>query len=162
VAIWLFLAFVALPIAEIATFIQVGGLIGVVPTLALVILAAVAGFAVMRRQGLRSLAEVQRRVEAGLDPGGSLAHGLLVMVAAILLILPGFLTDAAAIALLIRPVRTLLIGWGASRATVRAASYVHARRGPPRSPSVIDAEYEIVEDEGRRRGRPGASGWTKP
>jgi UPF0716 protein FxsA len=162
VAIWLFLIFIALPIVEIALFIQVGGLIGVLPTIGLVILAAVLGVAVIRRRGMKAIAELQRSVETGTDPRGSIAHGVLVMLAGVMLVVPGFLTDAMALLLLVPAVRTVLIGWGASRATVRAATYVRTRRGaPPRQPETIDVEYEVVEEGPQPRAQ-GRSGWTQP
>lgn len=159
-ALWLFLIFVGLPVIEIALFIKVGGLIGVLPTLGLCLLSAVAGIALMRRQGMQALDRLQASVERGGDPVGPIAHGALILVAGALLVVPGFFTDAVGLLLLVPAVRRLLIGWGASRVTVRAATVVRPRRGPMAPPQTIDAEYEVVDD-GRPR-RQGTSGWTRP
>lgn len=164
---WLFLPFILLPIAEIATFIVVGGWIGVLPTIGLVILAAFLGMTVIRRQGMQALDRLQATMDAGRDPGPQIAHGALKVIAGILLILPGFLTDIVGLLLLVPPIRAALIRSGAARSTVRVATYV--RRGqprgpaasPPADPNVIDVEFEDIEDGSAPR-RPGTSGWTRP
>jgi UPF0716 protein FxsA len=153
-----FLLFVLLPIIEIALFIVVGREIGVLPTIGLVILAAVAGAAIVRRQGMQALDRLRVAIETGRDPAAPIAHGALIMIAGVLLMIPGFFTDIVGLLLLLPPVRRLLIRGGASRMTVRAATYV--RPGPARQPSeVIEAEYEVLDEPPRR---PGGSGWTRP
>ena len=159
--LWLFLIFIGVPILEIALFIKVGGLIGVLPTLGLCILSAVAGIALMRRQGLQAVERLRMSVESGGDPRGSIAHGALILVAGMLLVVPGFFTDALGLLLLIPPVRRLVIAWGGSRVTVQAAGMVRPRRAAAAAgPQTIDADYEVVEDAGPRRR--GTSGWTRP
>ncbi len=158
---WLFLIFVGVPILEIVLFIKVGGLIGVLPTLALCFLSAIAGVALMRRQGLQALERLRASVERGGDPVGPIAHGALILIAGVLLVVPGFFTDAVGLLLLIPAVRRQVIAWGAARITVRAATMVHNRRGSVAgNTQTIDADYEVVDD-GRSRRR-GTSGWTRP
>lgn len=79
---WLLLPFVILPIVEIALFIQVGGLIGVLPTIALVMLSAVMGMAVMRQQGAMAARDIQRAMQEMRDPAAPMAHGALIMLGA--------------------------------------------------------------------------------
>ncbi len=142
--LWLFLIFVGVPILEIALFIKVGGLIGVLPTLGLCILSAMAGVALMRRQGLQALERLRTSVEGGGDPVGPIAHGALILVGG---------------RLLVPPVRRWVIARGGSRVTVRAAGVVRPRRtASAGGPEVIEAEYQVVEDAGPRRR--GTSGWT--
>jgi UPF0716 protein FxsA len=162
------IAFILLPIVEIALFIKVGGTIGVLPTIALVLLAAFAGLAIIRRQGLQTLDRLRQSLDAGGDPAGPLAHGALVAVAGVLLFLPGFLTDAVGLLLLLPPMRHYLIRRGAARTTVHVSAFARrgraqGRAGPhPHRPETIDADYEIVED-GSGGPRPqGNSGWTRP
>ena len=155
--LWLFLIFVALPIVEIALFVVIGGEIGVLWTVTLVVLAAVIGFGVIRAQGLSALRRLQDSVDRGGDPVGPIADGALKVVAGLLLILPGFLTDALGLLLLLPPVRRALIGHGAGRMTARAAGYARSRR--PAEP--IEVDYEIVGEDPARR-PPGGSGWTRP
>ena len=158
---WLFLILVGVPILEIALFIEVGGEIGLWPTLAIVILTALAGTVLMRLQGLQALSRLQASLETGGDPVGPIAHGALILVAGMLLLTPGFFTDTVGLLLLIPPVRETLIRRGASRMTVRAAGFAlssRTRRAPgPERP--IEAEYEVLDDDDDAR--PGDSGWTK-
>ncbi|TPE52544.1 FxsA family protein [Amaricoccus solimangrovi] len=171
----LLLLLVSLPLIEIALFVQIGGAIGLWPTLALVIASSLGGMAVMRRQGTQALMRLSESMERGGDPAGPLAHGALVMIAGILLIIPGFFTSACGILLLIPPIRRWLIGRGASGMTVRAARFRRAGPMPPRpgasrpgrpgQPGTIDAEYEVIEEhetDGGDHPRRGASGWTRP
>jgi UPF0716 protein FxsA len=160
-ALWLILIFVGLPILEIALFVEIGGAIGLLPTLAIILLTAILGTAIVRWQGLRALDRLRASVETGGDPVGPIAHGALILVAGVLLVLPGFFTDALGLLLLVPPVRGLLIRLGASRATVRAATYVRRPAGHPSE--TIEAEYEVVEErEPDGREARGASGWTQP
>jgi UPF0716 protein FxsA len=151
---WILPAVLAVPIVEIALFVEIGGLVGVWATLALVLLSAAAGVVLIRVQGVNALARLAASLETGRDPAGPLAHGALLLVAGVLLLVPGFFTDAVALLLLVPPVREALIRWGAARFTVRATGFAHPRPAP----EVIDADYEVVEDPGpAARGR---SGWT--
>ena len=157
----LLLIFLAVPLIEVALFIKVGGLIGVLPTVLLCVLSAVAGTALMRAQGLATLDRLRASLEAGGDPRGPIAHGALILVAGMLLITPGFFTDAVGLLLLIPAVRRQVIRWGASRLTVQAAGFVRPqRRRAAGAGDVIDAEYDIVEPASPARR--GTSGWTRP
>lgn len=151
---WLLLPFVLLPIIEIALFIIVGGAIGVLPTLALVVLSAVAGSWLMRRQGMSAMADMQRAMTEARNPADPLAHGALILLAGMLLILPGFFTDALGVLLLIPPARRLLITRMSRRIRVQTAgfgaSYGPGYGGPSRGPHggpVIDADYSVVDDD---------------
>jgi UPF0716 protein FxsA len=165
VAFGLFLLLLALPVVEIALFIVVGGRIGVLATVGLVILAAFAGLAVIRTQGISTLSRLDREVRQGRDPVGPLADGALRLIAGLLLFIPGFLTDAAGLLLLVPGVRRALIRRGAARMTVQATAFARSRRpggGPP--PEIIDAEYEVIDDDvppGSDGPRPDGSGWTR-
>ena len=94
------IGFGLIPLIEIALFVIVGRWIGVWATLALVVLAVVAGSMILRRRGLAAARGLRRF--NGLQP---VAEEALIVVAAILLILPGFLTDLLALALLTPPLR---------------------------------------------------------
>lgn len=111
----LFALLVAVPIIEIALFIQVGGLIGLWPTLATVVITALLGTWLMRREGRGAMESLQRRLAEGGDPTGPIAHGAMILVAGVLLLTPGFFTDACGLALLLPPVRAALIRWGAAK-----------------------------------------------
>ncbi len=159
----LFLPLLAVALVEIALFVEIGGRIGVWPTIASVLATAAAGAATIRAQGLTMAGAVQSRLRAGRSPAPALAHGALILAAGLLLLTPGFLTDAVGLLLLVPPVRSALIRVAASRMVVAdAASAWHfsrsdAHAGPHGSsrPGTVDGEYVVVEarDAARARGR---------
>jgi UPF0716 protein FxsA len=102
---WLFALFLAVPLIEVALFIEIGGLIGLWPTLGLVVLTAAAGALVVRAQGARALDDLGRALATLADPARPLAHGAMILSAGVLLLTPGFFTDALGLLLLLPPVR---------------------------------------------------------
>lgn len=165
---WLFLAFLAVPLIEIALFIQVGGAIGLLPTLALVFLTAVAGTWLMRREGMRALADLQRSFNELRDPTGPIAHGAMILLAGALLLTPGFFTDTIGLLLLIPQVRAAVMRHFAGRVRMQgftvyeSGGFAEPRPGTARDahrPDVIDGEFhEIPDDTPPTRG---GSGWTR-
>lgn len=123
----LFLAFLAVPLIEIALFIQVGGAIGLWPTLAIVVLTAVLGSWLVRTQGALAMGQLRRSFAELDDPTEPLAHGAMILIAGALLLTPGFFTDAVGFALLVRPVRLAVLRHLRSR--VRVARF-HMGPGP--------------------------------
>ena len=104
----LLLVMVGVPIVEIAVFIEVGGRLGLWPTLATVILTAMAGTALLRQQGLATLQRVHESLEANRFPMAEVFDGLCLLVAGALLLTPGFVTDAAGLLLFVPAVRGAL------------------------------------------------------
>ncbi len=100
-----------LPILEIVGFIQVGDWIGAGPTIGLLALSAVVGMLLVRHQGLASLTRAQAAAARGEAPIGTVLDGFCAVLAGILLIIPGFLTDILGIALLIGPLRRGIGRW---------------------------------------------------
>ena len=105
----LFILFVIVPIIEIAVLMQVGGLIGAWPTVAVVIVTAWLGAKNVKQQGLSTLQNVQNKMAHGEMPSDEIVTGLLLLVAGVLLVTPGFVTDAFGLLLLVPPVRQGLI-----------------------------------------------------
>jgi UPF0716 protein FxsA len=157
----LFLILLIVPIVEIALFIEVGGRIGTWPTIAVVVLTAIVGTIMLRRQGLAALRSVQSRLAAGENPGRLLADGAMILLAGALLVTPGFFTDAVGFALLVPAIRQWLWNWLAPRLTVvqaeaRRAEARHSAtrnsgaRGaaghqvPPRG-QTVEGDYEVIE-----------------
>ncbi|MBF0587645.1 MAG: FxsA family protein [Magnetococcales bacterium] len=93
---------------ELYLLIQVGDVIGALPTLLVIIGTAMMGLSLARREGVRTLSRAQARLARGEIPGGELADGVLVLVAAVLLVIPGFISDVIGF-LLIFPVSRYLI-----------------------------------------------------
>lgn len=153
---WLFFLFLAVPLIEIALFIQVGGLIGLWPTLGIVVLTAVAGTYLVRSQGLMALGQIRGSFERLDNPAEPLAHGAMILFSGALLLTPGFFTDAFGFALLFPPVRRAVFQYLRSRIKVDTMTYGSA--GPqPRDDTIIDADYEEVPPKPRN----GPSGWTR-
>ncbi len=155
---WLLLVFLAVPLIEIALFIQVGGLIGLWPTLGIVVLTAIAGSWLVRNQGLSELNRLRASLSDLRDPTEPLAHGAMILVAGVLLLTPGFFTDAVGLALLLQPVRRAVLDQIRSRVTIRTFEY-GAPPPPRQDPDIIDGEWEEVSPPRRPTHRP--SGWTR-
>ena len=90
----LFLLFIIMPIAEMWLLIDVGGVIGAVPTIGLVFLTAAIGFALLRKQGFETLSRGNWKMQQGQLPAQEMAEGLMLAVSGALLLTPGFVTDA--------------------------------------------------------------------
>lgn len=167
---WVILGLLAWPLAEIALFVVIGGAIGVWATLAWVLVSAVLGVALMRFAAVRGAVRLREGLVAMQRPGAELAAGLFQMLAGGLLVVPGFLTDALGLILLIPPVQ----GPIARAALARAVVFTTGPGGAARRPDdVIDGDWEEVPPAERgvighvpRKsgpGKPGSgkSGWTQ-
>lgn len=162
------LIFLLMPLAEIAAFIFVGREVGVGVTLLLVLTSVIAGAILLRIQGLGVLRKIQTASQSGEDPGRQLVHGVMIVIAAFLLIIPGFLSDIVGLLLFVPAIRD--IGWSmirnrisivtTSRSGSRAGGFSSrtgsGRPSPDRSgPQVIDLEDdEFSRTNGRGRTDP--------
>ncbi len=134
----MFAFFVALAIVvgvlEIAVMIQVGQWIGFLNTVGLLLLVSFAGVWLVKRQGLGVLARIREQRMAGRLPAAELFDGALILVAGVLLVIPGFVTDALALLLLVPPVR-LVVRRFVSRRVLREVEMVRSKQwtrgGPP-------------------------------
>jgi UPF0716 protein FxsA len=143
-----------LPIAEIAGFVEIGGRIGVLATLAWVFLAAVAGVTVIRLQGVATALQVRAALARDELPARALFDGACVTLAGFLLLFPGFVSDAVAVLLLLPPLRGLLFTAIARR--VRTHVQVDIRTGPGGRERgvIIEGEFEAVDPEDARETPP--------
>jgi len=159
----LFLLFTIVPLLELMLLLEIGGLIGLWPTIAIVIGTGFAGAWLARREGGRSWRAVQSELAGGQIPGEELLHGLFVMVAAIVLVTPGVLTDLAGLALLVRPVRGQLIAGLKKRFESRLVAgpvsagvpgmFFWSGGGGSREPADSSEIYRLPEDGGRESDR---------
>lgn len=156
---WLLVALIAIPLIEIGLFIEAGGLIGLWPTLALVLLAAVAGLRIIRMQGIQAAARLRAALNGFGDPAEPLGQGALAVLAGMLLLVPGFFTDALGLLLLVPPVRRAILRRLGARVRVAGFASGGMPRHEPWRPEVIDGEFHEVEPDKLPR-RP--SGWTRP
>lgn len=135
-----------MPLVEIYLMIQVGGAIGALPTIGLLVLGAVLGVFIVKREGLGIVRRLQTQVRGGDDPGNDLLDGVLIVLAGALLVIPGFLSDAVALLLLVPPVRHFARSAVARRVQARMATLVESRGMTFGTPGVYDTR--VVEDLG--------------
>ncbi len=158
--VFVVLLFIVVPIVELWVIIEVGGLIGVGPTIALLLLDSILGALLLRHQGLGAWRRFNEAIAERRFPGREVADGLLVVVGATLLLTPGFITDIAGLLLLIPPTRAILrrllkatvgrrfvvmggpagAAYGAASAGSRA--YGYARRGSASDDSAAGARRD--------------------
>lgn len=174
------LLFMAVPLAELALLIQVGEIIGVFPTIALVIATAVIGVSLLKRQGLAALDKARKTLDAGDFPVESVVDGVCLLVAGAFLLTPGLLTDTAGFLLLVPAFRRAIAHWLFGKLVSSGNIHVSAHGPGPaaggpgghretRPGPVIEGEFEDVGDEesqartdrsGSSR-RPGSSPWRR-
>jgi UPF0716 protein FxsA len=171
---WLLVAFIAVPMIEIALFIQIGGLIGLGWTLAIVLFTAVLGTWLVRSQGAIALGQLRSSFSDLRDPTEPLVHGAMILFAGALLLTPGFFTDAVGFALLVPQLRQA--AYGALRDRVNIQSFGtpgqrpgfdprdsgDPRPGPAHRPGrgdIIDGDFYEIDEKPKPPSGP--SGWTK-
>ncbi|OCX61657.1 exlusion protein FxsA [Thioclava sp. SK-1] len=162
---WIFLAFLMVPLIEIGLFVQVGGVIGLWPTLAIVIVTAVAGTSLVKSQGAQAMNDLRRSMAELRDPSQPLAHGALILFAGALLLTPGFFTDTCGLLLLVPRIRMWAMTQIAKRVKVQSfgmGPQPGGRQTGPRD-TVIDGEFQEVDVDAPRFDSkpPGDSGWTR-
>lgn len=138
----LLIAFVLTPLIEIAVLIQVGGWIGLWPTLALIVLTAIIGTWMLRQQGFAVLTRAQRQLEEGAIPLGEVFEGFCLVIAGALLLTPGFVTDAVGGALLMPPVRAWLYKVLGERFRSTIQPHPPGGDGP-----VVDGDFETIDPD---------------
>ncbi|WP_439122079.1 FxsA family protein [Marivita sp.] len=162
---WLFVAFLLVPLIEIGLFIQIRGLIGLWPTLGIVILTAILGTYLVRSQGIMAINNLRNSFSRLEDPSEHLAHGAMILFSGALLLTPGFFTDAVGFLLLAPPVRSALISYMRKHINVQ-----RFEMGPQPDPfgdnqphrprdTVIDGDYQEVSNP--KKPTHEGSGWTK-
>jgi UPF0716 protein FxsA len=105
---YLFLLFIVLPVLEVVILVKIGMVTSIWVPIAIVVVTGVVGTALARHEGWKVLSRIQDDVRRGQMPADSLIDGFLVLVAGLLFLLPGILTDVLAIILLFPPSRQLV------------------------------------------------------
>jgi UPF0716 protein FxsA len=159
-ALIIFAILFGIPIAEIALFIEIGDLIGLWATLGTILLTALIGTVLVRAQGMAVLTRIRTETEQGRLPVGDLVSGACLVVAGLLLVTPGFLTDFLGFVLLVPGLR-LLIGSVLVRALIRKGGTVHFQSGMHRTgpggpgsghrggydDGTIDGDYTVIDPD---------------
>ncbi|WP_445354910.1 FxsA family protein [Microbulbifer sp. EKSA008] len=147
----LLLLFIALPVLEMWVLIAVGSEIGALPTIGLVILTAVVGVTLLRRQGISTLMRAQEKMQAGNIPAKEMVEGIFLAVGGVLLLTPGFITDFFGFICLIPGLRNLLLGFILRHVKVVPPQHFNQSPNHKRSDDIIEGEYSKDEK------RPGES-----
>jgi UPF0716 protein FxsA len=158
-ALVLVLLFVVAPLVELAVFVQVAQWFGLLETLLLMILISVLGVLVVRHQGLGAYRRVRDQVRAGNLPAAELVNGLLIVIAGVLLILPGFISDIVAILLLLPPTRAFVRYLLQKHYAVRIASGVTTVARPLRR---VRNTSDVIDVPPRETDAPGPPGPPSP
>lgn len=152
-----FAVFLIWPLVEIALFVTLGSALGLGLTLLVVLGTGVLGVAILRGQGMQSAGRLRAGMASLRNPLAAAGSDALRMLAAVLLVLPGFLTDALGLLLLIPPVRSLIIALIVRRfgvASMQSDQPVRRADG-----IIIDGEFTEVVSEPDQTRPP--SGWTR-
>ena len=142
-----FLLFLLVPLAEIWLLIKVGGWIGALPTVALVVLTAVIGATLARIQGMATLQRAQATLARGETPAIEMVEGVLLFIGAVLLLVPGFFTDAIGFACLLPWTRRALAWWAVRRTTVVTPAGGPTRPSKQAGQRTIEGEFRREDDD---------------
>lgn len=107
-----------IPMLEIATFVVIGGQIGVFPTLGMIVVTAIIGTILLRVQGFGLIRKIQSDIDGGKMPARELVHGVMIAIAGILLLTPGFVTDTCGFLLFVPPIRDAVWQFAKSRINI--------------------------------------------
>jgi UPF0716 protein FxsA len=140
----LLLLFFSIPLVEIYVLLEVGGIIGVPSTIALVVLTAVMGAGLIRAQGIATLARVQEQLQRGELPAVEIIEAALLLVAGALMLTPGFVTDTIGFLILVPPLRRMAIQSFLARRM--GAAKVAGGHGGARQPGAIEGEFRREDD----------------
>ena len=140
----IFLLLLIVPLVEIAAFIMIGGQIGVAATLILILVTAVIGTMLLRRQGLAIVQQIRQELEANRIPARQLADGAMIAVAGILLLTPGFVTDGIGFALFVPAFRSFVWWQIGKRLDITASP------APPQA-DIVELEKSEYSGEGDRQ-----------
>ncbi|GAB1079530.1 MAG: FxsA family protein [Shewanella algae] len=156
----MFIIFVLIPVVELSVLIRVGEVLGSWNTVALVILTAVVGVSLVRSQGLSTLMSVQKKLAAGEAPGQEIVEGMMLAMAGILLLIPGFVTDLIGLILLTPITRAPLARYFYQRMQLKVVAGAQFRAGanpfePPhqrgQGGDVFEGEFERKADPSDKR-----------
>lgn len=147
----LLIALIVVPMSELYLLIEVGRSIGAVTTIALVILTAIIGAWLLRWQGLVTLARVRESLDQGQLPAVEMVEGLILLVTGVMLLTPGFITDAIGFACLIPQLRRTFALMLASRLVVRAGG--SGARPSQHGPYTIEGDFEVDNKDNKNNER---------
>ena len=104
----IFLLFIFVPIIEITIFISIGSNIGILNTIAIILITALVGIFLVRKKGINLLFNAQRNMAQGIMPTEEIKGGIFLLISGLLLITPGFFTDCIGFAMFLKPVQNFI------------------------------------------------------
>ncbi len=153
------LIFILVPLAELYVIIQVGGAIGLIPTLVLLLADALVGSMLLRQQGRAAWVRFNRALAENRLPHKEVFDGVLIIFGGALLITPGFITDIFGLVLLIPPTRAIVRGIASRivrrRMAMGATMWTMGRaQRPPRQRPAADDFYDWEDPAAQPRPGP--------
>jgi UPF0716 protein FxsA len=144
----LLLFFIGIPILEVSIFISIGTVIGLGPTLTIVITTAIIGAVLVKKQGLKTLFSAQKNLGNNQLPIQEFFDGLFLIVAGLFLITPGFVTDGIGLLLFLPQIKMLLKNMISNMLVARTSKdvYTNINNTEPKKPTnpTIEGEFETV------------------
>ncbi|OQK16137.1 exlusion protein FxsA [Methyloprofundus sedimenti] len=136
-----FLAFLIVPFIEIYLLLQIGGIVGVFPTIILVVSTAIIGAGLLRHQGIATWQRFQENIQRGEVPAYEMVEGPILLVGGALLLTPGFFTDVIGFACLIPSVRRRIAQYIIEKRLIQAG-VVPGQQKSKAEPGVIEGEFK--------------------
>jgi UPF0716 protein FxsA len=134
--------FIILPVIEIATFIQFGGILGTFNTILLIFITAIIGVYLVRQQGISTILNIQKDIISGNAPIENIVKGLIILLSGLLLLVPGFVTDTIGFLGLFTFTRKMF-----ANILIKRFIDQYGVKNADKSNNVIDAEYIEINDE---------------
>lgn len=150
--------FIIIPFTELLILLEVAERIGALYTVLLIVLTAAVGIHLLRRQGISTLTRFQQRLQSGAIPGQEIVEGMIIAFCGALLLAPGFITDAVALAGLMPPVRAAIARRVLRSGSVfvsggqfSAGSAFHYRQAQRDDPKIIEGEVVDSDDDSDKK-----------
>ena len=155
---FLVLLFIFVPIIEIGLFIKVGALFGLWPTIFIVIGTALLGASLVRQQGLSTLFSIQQKTQQGQLPAQEILEGVMLAVAGVLLVTPGFMTDTLGFVLLYQPARLVILQYLKKHVNIQGSAFSSFEqednydpfRNQEKGGRTFDGEFEEKKEDDHR------------
>ncbi len=121
---------VVAPLVELYVIVQVGQNIGLLPTIALLIAVSAVGTSLIKREGIKVYREFVAAIQRGEEPAEQMVHGVCLLAAGVLMLAPGFMSDAVSIALLVPPTRHFIVKLVLRRSAAKVTVIRATHTGP--------------------------------
>ena len=146
----LFITFVVVaPLVELYVIVQVGQSFGLLPTIALLIAVSAIGTSLIKSEGVKVYRDFVSAIRRGEEPTEQIVHGMCLLVAGVLMLAPGFISDVVSLTLLVPPIRRLIAGLVVRRATQKVTVIRATHSGPivESRGHIETTSYEVIDVE---------------